>query len=138
MSLLVATRASKRKSEIPTTEIRSKVRGMVTDPKRARRQDPGDPDTCNFYPLHAIYSGRETIEKVRQGCTTAGIGCVDCKNFLLDPASRFSVELDAIRRNREKWLKSPERVDEILADGASRARMIAEQTMKEARRATHL
>jgi tryptophanyl-tRNA synthetase len=119
-------------------EIRSKIRGMVTDPKRARRQDPGDPDTCNFYPLHEIYSTKETITQVRQGCTTAGIGCVDCKNFLLDPQSRFSAELAQIRENREKWLASPKKVDEILADGASRARALAEKTMKEVRKAIHL
>jgi tryptophanyl-tRNA synthetase len=119
-------------------EVRTKIRGMVTDPKRARRQDSGDPDTCNFYPLHQIFSPPETIQQVRQGCTTAGIGCVDCKNLLLDPMSKFSKELAEIRKNREVWLKSPKKVDEILADGAERARTVARQTMDQIRKAVHL
>ncbi|MFH1262387.1 MAG: tryptophan--tRNA ligase [Pseudomonadota bacterium] len=119
-------------------ELRTKIRGMVTDPKRARRQDPGDPDTCNFYPLHQIFSPPETIQQVRQGCTTAGIGCVDCKNMLLDPMSKFAKELTEIRKNREAWLKNPKKIDEILADGAARARKVARQTMGEIRKAVHL
>lgn len=119
-------------------EIQSKVRGMLTDPKRARRQDPGDPDTCNFYPLHEIYSGREIIDQVRPGCKSAGIGCVDCKKFLLDPSSAFSQELATIRKNREEWAKSPEKVDEILFEGAKRARKIAEKVMAETRKAMNL
>lgn len=120
------------------SEVRAKILTMMTDPKRARRQDPGDPDTCNFYPLHEIFSKKETLQTVRRGCTTAGIGCVDCKNFLLDPGSRFMTELSAIRKNREAWLKSPKKVDEILADGAARARQNAEKTMKEVRKAIHI
>jgi tryptophanyl-tRNA synthetase len=120
------------------SELQAKIRGMVTDPKRARRQDPGDPDTCNFFPLHGIFSSEETIRSVRSGCTTAGIGCVDCKKMLMEAGTPFSTELSAIRKQREKWAADPQKVDEILLEGTDRARKIAGKTMDEVRKALHL
>lgn len=115
-------------------EIQSKIQVMVTDPKRARRQDPGDPDTCNLYPLHKIYSSNETIQEVRKGCTTAGIGCVDCKKLLLP--SLLS-RLEPIREKREEWTLHPKRIDEVLDSGAKKAQKVAKQTMNEVRDAVY-
>ncbi|MEZ4704221.1 MAG: tryptophan--tRNA ligase [Bdellovibrionota bacterium] len=67
----------------PSQELEKKVKAMVTDPNRIRRSDPGDPKQCNLFPLHELLSSKETQEEVIQGCTTAGIGCVDCKKMLL-------------------------------------------------------
>jgi tryptophanyl-tRNA synthetase len=119
----------------PEQEVRAKIRAMVTDPKRARRQDPGDPDTCNLFPLHEIYSTQETIAQVRSGCTTAHIGCVDCKGLLLP--SLLSI-LNEFREKRAKWESKPEEINRILSDGAARARTLATQTMGEVRNALHL
>lgn len=116
-------------------EVRKKIKAMVTDVKRARRQDPGDPDTCNLYPLHEIYSTKETISAVRSGCTTAGIGCVDCKNLLFDG---LLPQLADIRARREKLASSPGLVDQVLKAGSARAREIAVQTMKQVREALRL
>ncbi len=119
----------------PETEIRKKIRAMVTDPKRARREDPGDPDTCNLYPLHEIYSSKDTIADVRKGCTTAGIGCVDCKNMLL---KTFLPSMGQLLEKRSKLIKSPEYIDEVLSQGAERAREVASRTMNEVRRVLKL
>ncbi len=116
-------------------EVRMKIKGMVTDPKRARRQDPGDPDTCNLYPLHEIYSTDHTLSQVRQGCTSAGIGCVDCKGMLLPT---LLTSLKTIREKREELGKNPKQIDTILADGAKRASALASETMKEVRKALHV
>ncbi|MFH1018804.1 MAG: tryptophan--tRNA ligase [Pseudomonadota bacterium] len=116
----------------PEAEIRKKIRAMVTDPKRARREDPGDPDTCNLYPLHEIYSSKETIRDVRVGCTTAGIGCVDCKNMLL---KSFLPSMTQLREKRDQITKSSKHVDEVLARGNDRARQVAMGTMNEVKRA---
>ncbi len=116
-------------------EIRKKIQGMVTDPKRARRQDPGDPDTCNLFPLHQIYSTAKTQTEVRKGCTTAEIGCVDCKGLLL-PSLLES--LKEIRERREMWSKKPKEIDKILRAGADHARGLAEKTLSEVRSALHL
>src|SRR5262249_5607544 len=113
-------------------EIRKKIQAMVTDPKRARRQDPGNPDECNLYPLHEIYSSKETLKEVRKGCTTAGIGCVDCKGMLLPSLLK---SLEAIRSRREKWAKKPKEVDQILEEGSRKARALAEKTMNQVRKA---
>ncbi|HLG19549.1 MAG TPA: tryptophan--tRNA ligase [Bdellovibrionota bacterium] len=116
-------------------QVRAKIREMVTDPKRARRQDPGDPDTCNLYPLHEILSTQKTIGDVRKGCTTAGIGCVDCKGLLLPS---LLAPLKQIRERREEIASSPKTLDRVLEEGAERAHKIAAETMKEVRKAVKL
>jgi tryptophanyl-tRNA synthetase len=116
-------------------EIRKKVKIMVTDENRKRRQDPGNPDHCNLYPLHEIHSPPQMLEDVRKGCTTAGIGCVDCKNMLL---STMLPVLKTIREKREALSHSPDEVDRVLGDGNARAAKVAASTMEEVRKAVSL
>lgn len=115
--------------------IETKIRGMVTDPKRVKRQDPGDPNNCNLYPLHEVYSSKTTLEEVRKGCTTAGIGCVDCKKLLLPSLTQGISE---IRKRREDWISKPKKLDEILKDGSQRAQAIAAKTLEEVKQTLHV
>jgi tryptophanyl-tRNA synthetase len=108
-------------------ELRKKIRAMVTDERRKRREDPGNPDACNLFPLHTVYSTPQTVADVRKGCTTAGIGCVDCKNLLLDTLAPASARL---RERREEIAARPGYVDEVLRAGNDRARSVAVSTMK--------
>jgi len=116
-------------------EVTTKIKGMLTDPKRALRKDPGDPDTCNLFPLHAIYSPESTVADVREGCTTARIGCVDCKKMLLP---NLEVSLEQIRAKREHFSKNRGDVKDILSAGATRAQTIAAETLRQVRKAMHL
>jgi len=108
------------------TAVWNKLRMAATDPARVRRTDVGDPDKCNVFTLHKFFSPEARQIEVRQGCTTAGIGCIDCKKWLLEGVK---ADLDRIRVRREELLANPEAIDEILADGARRARAVAAQTM---------
>jgi tryptophanyl-tRNA synthetase len=104
----------------------NKLRTAATDPARIRRSDAGDPDKCNIFTLHRFFSTEERQGEVRQGCTTAGIGCIDCKKWLHDGVKQ---DLDRIRARRDELAAKPEAIDEILADGARRARQVAAETM---------
>jgi tryptophanyl-tRNA synthetase len=115
--------------------ISRKIRGMATDPARVRRTDPGDPEKCPVWDLHKLYSSDETLAWVRQGCTTAGIGCLDCKQPLID---KISAESSAMRERAAPYRDNPARVREILAAGAQRANVAAEATMDVVRQAMHL
>lgn len=115
--------------------IDEKIKGMVTDPKRVRRQDPGDPQACNLFPLHEVYSSKTTIKQVIEGCTTAGIGCVDCKGMLL-PSLKEKV--GEIRNRREEWISKPKKMDEILRDGSAKAQTKAAKTLEEVKNALHV
>lgn len=117
------------------TVMDEKVKGMVTDPKRIRRQDPGNPAECNLYPLHEVYSSKTTIEQVKEGCITAGIGCVDCKKMLL-PSLKEKV--GEIRSRREQWISKPQQIDDILKAGSAKAQIIAAQTMAEVKETLHV
>src|SRR5205085_1450722 len=103
-----------------------KLRTAATDPKRARRTDPGDPDVCNIFTLHKFFSPPERQAEVRAGCTTAGIGCIDCKKWLLEG---LKADLARIEARRVELQARPERIDEILIEGARRARVVARETM---------
>jgi tryptophanyl-tRNA synthetase len=103
-----------------------KLRTAATDPARVRRTDPGDPDKCNIFSLHKFFSSAERQAEVRVGCTTAGIGCIDCKKWLFEGVK---ADLHRIRARREELLATPQAVDTILADGARRARAVAAETM---------
>lgn len=107
-----------------------KLRTSATDPARVRRTDPGDPDKCNVFTLHKFFSGAERQAQVRAGCTSAGIGCIECKKWLLEG---IVADLAAIRAKREQLLAKPETVDEILAEGARQARVVAGETMGQVR-----
>jgi tryptophanyl-tRNA synthetase len=114
----------------PETELRKKLKSMVTDPARVRRSDPGNPDKCPVGDLHKIFSSAETLAKVYDGCTTAGIGCIECKGWAADSIVE---RLKPIQEQRKSYEENPERVWEILEDGGAKARKRAEQTMLEVR-----
>jgi tryptophanyl-tRNA synthetase len=114
----------------PEAEIRSKLKTMVTDPARIRRSDPGNPDKCPVGDLHKVFSSAETLTKVYDGCTTAGIGCIECKGWAADS---IVAALKPIQERRKPYEEKPELVCEILEDGGARARKRAEQTMVEVR-----
>ncbi len=108
--------------------IRQKLATAATDPKRARRKDPGNPDDCNIYSLHKFFSDEARLAWVREGCTTAGIGCLECKRALAD---NVVAHLTPIRER--KAALTPERVAEILHEGGRRARAVAQKTMADVR-----
>ena len=112
--------------------VTKKIRTMQTDPARVRRTDKGEPDRCPVWPLHQIYSDATTREWVVQGCTTAGIGCLDCKQPVIDAINR---EQDVIRERAQRYLDDPTLVRNIVADGCERARKLAEETMGDVREA---
>jgi tryptophanyl-tRNA synthetase len=113
--------------------IRQKLRPMVTDPARVRRTDPGDPDKCPVGDLHKVFSTPETMAKVYEGCRTAGIGCIECKGWAADSIVR---ELAPIQERRAQYNENS--AQEMLHDGAVRARKRASQTMAEVNEAMHL
>ncbi|MBU2622972.1 MAG: tryptophan--tRNA ligase [Proteobacteria bacterium] len=110
--------------------ISSKVSAMVTDPQRARKSDPGDPDVCNVFEFHRIYSGEATCDDINPKCRKAEIGCVECKKIM---AKNLSKALEPIREKREYYEARPQTVDDIIADGIKRAGKVAAKTMEEVR-----
>jgi len=112
-------------------EIRSKIGSMITDPQRARRKDPGNPEVCSVFALHKIFNLEET-EGIDVDCRQAGIGCVDCKKRLADKLVEFLAPIHERRRN---WAKDPHAVEDLLAAGAAKAREVAAVTMAEVRQA---
>lgn len=110
----------------PDNVVWDKLRVAATDPARARRTDPGDPFKCNIYTLHRFFSSEERQADVRAGCTTAGIGCIDCKKWLLEGVK---ADLGRIRARTAELAADPDRVDQILAAGARKAREVARETM---------
>lgn len=110
--------------------ISSKVSIMITDPQRARKTDPGDPEVCNVFEFHKIYTDKETINDIFPKCRTAKIGCVECKKIM---AKNLSKALEPIRGKREYYEAHPALVDEIIEDGILKARKVAETTMEEVR-----
>jgi tryptophanyl-tRNA synthetase len=117
----------------PEPEVRQKLKTMVTDPARIRRKDPGDPDKCPVGDLHKVFSSPETLAKVYDGCRSAGIGCIECKGWAADALVQI---LNPIQERRSRF--TPGEVEDILKEGAQRARTRAEQTMIEVRTAMRL
>jgi tryptophanyl-tRNA synthetase len=113
-------------------EIRAKLRRMMTDPRRARRRDPGDPKDCPAFNLHRIYCTPDEIAHVTQGCTTAGIGCLECKDIMIE---HVLADLGAHQERRRALAERPGYVREVLAAGNERARRVAAATMSEVRAA---
>jgi tryptophanyl-tRNA synthetase len=116
-------------------ETQKRVMQMVTDPQRLRRDDPGDPDVCNVYSLHKIFSPKEEVEMINVECRRAGIGCVDCKKRF---AKNLNAHLEPFRAKRAEIAQNPDSVWDVLHDGAKRARVIAEGVMEEVREAIGL
>jgi tryptophanyl-tRNA synthetase len=116
-------------------EIDAKVSQMITDPQRARKNDPGDPAVCNVFSFHEIYSTQETIEMVRRDCPSAAIGCVECKRIM---AAGLKEGLEPIRAKRRELESNMGRVKEIVAEGNEKSRTIARNTMAEVREAVKI
>ena len=111
-------------------DIRAKLKTMVTDPERIRRTDAGNPDVCPVFDIHKVFSTEETQQNVRTGCTTAGIGCIECKGWLADAVVST---LAPIQQRRRHFESNPNLVTNILADGATRAAARARITMEQVR-----
>lgn len=116
-------------------ETQKRVMSMVTDPQRLRRTDAGNPDVCNVFSFHKIFSQPEEVEMINVECRRAGIGCVDCKKRM---AANLNANLEPFRARRAEFAQNPDAVWDILRDGALRARTIAEATMVEVRAAIGL
>ena len=110
--------------------ITTKVRTMQTDPARVHRSDPGTPEKCPVWSLHQIYSDQATRDWAHNGCTTAGIGCLDCKQPVIDA---IVAEQRPLHERAQKYLDDPSLVRAIVADGCERARKLAEETMRDVR-----
>jgi tryptophanyl-tRNA synthetase len=116
-------------------ETTKRVREMVTDPARQRKTDPGNPDICNVFTMHKIFSPQEEVDMINVECRRAGIGCVDCK---LRFANNLNKDLEPFRAKRADLESKPSYVQDVLNDGGKRARAIAQQTMSEVREAMQL
>ncbi len=97
-----------------------KYRSMITDPQRARRSDPGNPDVCNVYDFHKLYTDPQTVKEIDEQCRSAGIGCVECKQKM---ARGLIAALDPIREKRAYYEQRPELVEEIMVAGSNKARI---------------
>jgi tryptophanyl-tRNA synthetase len=115
--------------------VTNKIRGMKTDPARARRSDPGDPEKCPVWQFHQVYSSAEVKDWVVKGCNSAGIGCLDCKQPVIDAVIK---EQQPWRERAETYLSNPKQVHWIVEMGTERARTVARQTMKDVRSAMGL
>jgi tryptophanyl-tRNA synthetase len=115
--------------------VTKKIRTMPTDPARVRRTDPGDPEKCPVWQLHQVYSSDKTREWVQQGCRSAGIGCLECKQPVIDAVLE---EQKPMRERATMYLEDPTLVRNIIADGCERARKLASETMREVREAMGL
>jgi tryptophanyl-tRNA synthetase len=111
-------------------DIEAKVRGMFTDQARMRRSDPGNPDVCNLFPYHVLLTEAPAREDIRQGCTTAALGCVECKRIFLANLRAF---LEPLQERRIALERRQDTVEDILAAGNKRARVFAEGTLAQAR-----
>ncbi len=116
-------------------ETTQRIMTMFTDPARVTRDIPGNPDICNVFSMHKIFSKPDEVEMVHRECARAGIGCVDCKKLY---AKNLNENLEPFRQRRAEIAQNPEAVWEILKDGAERAKVIARQTMAEVRSAIGL
>jgi len=112
----------------PESEVRAKLKTMVTDPARVRRTDPGNPEVCPVFDLHKMFSTEEVQAQAAEGCRTAGIGCIQCKGWLADAVVK---ELAPIQERRRHYEANPDEVDAILDEGAFRASGRAMVTMRQ-------
>jgi len=114
----------------PPQTMRQKIETMMTDTRRKRRRDAGEPEDCPAFTLHKAFVSQEKREELAQGCRTAGIGCLECKNVVID---RLDEILSPYREKRRSFEKNPRLVWEILEEGNRRARQAAQKTMEEVR-----
>ena len=115
--------------------LEQKVRRMPTDPARVRRTDPGDPDKCPVWQLHLVYSDDDTKQWVQKGCRSAGIGCLECKQPVIEGILR---EQQPMLERAQKYMDDPSLLRAIIADGCDNARKVTQETMREVREAMGL
>jgi tryptophanyl-tRNA synthetase len=115
--------------------VTKKIRTMPTDPARIRRTDAGDPERCPVWKLHLVYSSEETRQWVQQGCKSAGIGCIECKQPVITGVLE---EQKPMRERAQQYLDDPTLVRNIIADGCEKARKLAGETMRDVREAMGL
>ncbi len=119
----------------PAEVVTKKVRAMPTDPARQRRHDPGNPEKCPVWQWHQVYSDEGCKEWVQQGCRTAGIGCLECKQPVIDGILK---EQAPMRERAQQYMEDPALVKNIIADGCEKARELARETMRDVREAMGL
>ena len=115
--------------------VTKKIRTMQTDPQRVRRSDPGDPEKCPVWQFHVVYSDDNVKQWVRTGCKSAGIGCIECKQPVIDAVLK---EQEPMRERAQIYLDDPQLVRNIIADGCEKARKLAQETMRDVREAMGL
>ncbi len=115
--------------------VEKKIRTMPTDPARVKRTDPGNPEKCPVWQFHEIYSSEDTRSWVKEGCTTAGIGCIECKQPVIDAVE---LELQPIRERANEYLEDEATVQSIIKEGCEEARDVARDTLDDVREAIGL
>jgi tryptophanyl-tRNA synthetase len=116
-------------------DISKKVMGMITDPKRARKKDPGNPEDCNVFEFHKLYTDPQTVTAIELQCRTAEIGCVECKKIM---AESLIKGLNSIREKRSYYEQRPDMVEDIIDAGSAKALEVARNTMAEVRNAVKI
>ncbi len=116
-------------------DIQTKVMQMITDPQRMRRSDPGNPDICNVFEFHKLYTDAEQVRQIDSECRSAKIGCVECKKNM---AKNLIAALAPIRDKRRYFESNPDLVHQIMMDGSAKARKIAVETMRQAKNAVKI
>ncbi len=116
-------------------ELHQKIASMFTDPQRMRKKDPGNPDICNVFTFHGLYSPREIVAEINESCRVAGIGCIDCKKML---AARIEEALAPVHERMDYYLNHLQEIHLIITDGNARATKIARETMEEVREAVKI
>jgi len=115
--------------------ITEKIKRMPTDPARVKRSDPGNPEKCPVWQFHLVYSDEQRREWVQKGCRSAGIGCLECKQPVIDAVL---AELKPIRERAAKYLEDPTLVRNVVADGCEKARKLAQETLRDVKQAMGL
>jgi tryptophanyl-tRNA synthetase len=115
--------------------VSKKVAGMITDPQRARKNDPGNPDECNVFEFHKQYSDPELVKQIEPQCRKAEIGCVECKKQM---AVGLNAALAPVREKRAYYEERPELVNDIIEHGDAKAREVARATMADVRKAVKI
>jgi len=116
-------------------QVKKKIRTMPTDPARVKRTDPGNPEKCPVWQFHLVYSNENVRKWANEGCRSAGIGCLECKQPVIDAVL---AEIVPMRERAQKYVDDPTLVRNIVSDGCEKARELAQETMREAREAMGL
>lgn len=116
-------------------QVHAKVMQMITDPQRMRRSDPGNPDICNVFEFHKLYTDPATVERINTECRTAAIGCVECKKIM---AANLAAAMAPIHEKRRYYEDHPEIITEIMENGSRKARQVAMETMQQVRHAVKI